>query len=75
MQGKLSDTKQRELFRPMLEDLTDRHHELILLANSIDCQHFEEEFSPLYSKIGQPGVPIRLMVWLFDFETFEKPGR
>jgi IS5 family transposase len=62
MERKLSDTKQRELFRPMLEDLIDRRHELILLADSIDWQYFEEEFSLLYSKVGQHGVPIRLMV-------------
>ena len=35
MLGKLPDINQRELFRPMLTELIDPHHELVLLANSI----------------------------------------
>ena len=62
MLGKLPDKNQRELFRPMLVDLLDPHHELVLLADVIDWQYFEKEFSPLYSQVGQPSVPIRLMV-------------
>ena len=62
MLGKLPDKNQRELFRPLLVDLNDPHHELVLLADSIDWQYFEQEFSPLYSQVGQPSVPIRLMV-------------
>ena len=62
MVGKLPDKNQRELFRPMLADMIDPHHELVLLANAIDWQYFEKEFTSLYSRVGQPGVPIRLMV-------------
>jgi len=62
MTGTLPDNRQRELFRPMLSDLIDRHHELVLLADSIDWQYFENEFSPLYSTVGTRSVPIRLMV-------------
>jgi IS5 family transposase len=62
MVGKLPDKNQRELFRPMLADLINPHHELVLLADAIDWQYFEKEFTPLYSSVGQPGVPIRLMV-------------
>ena len=62
MLGQLPDRNQRELFRPMLTDLIDKRHELVLLADSIDWDYFEKEFSPLYSQFGQRSVPIRLMV-------------
>jgi IS5 family transposase len=42
--------------------MIDRRHELALLADTIDWQYFEDEFSPLFSKQGASGVPIRLMV-------------
>jgi IS5 family transposase len=62
MTGTLPDRHQRELFRPLLEELIDKRHELALLADTIDWQYFENEFSPLFSERGAPGVPIRLMV-------------
>ncbi|MDR0729952.1 MAG: transposase [Prevotellaceae bacterium] len=62
MTGRLPDKNQRELYRSLLVDMIDKRHELALLADTIDRQYFEEEFSPLYSSVGAPGVPIRLMV-------------
>ena len=62
MVGKLPDSNQRELFRPMLADVIDPQHELVLLSHVIDWQYFEKEFTPLYSLVGQKSVPIRLMV-------------
>jgi IS5 family transposase len=62
MLGKLPDSNQRELFRPMLVDIIDKEHELVLLSESIDWQYFENEFSVLYSSVGQSSVPIRLIV-------------
>jgi IS5 family transposase len=62
MKGTLPDRTQRELFRPMLRDMIDPKHELTLLANRIDRDYFEKEFSPLYANAGQPGVLIRVMV-------------
>jgi len=62
MKGTLPDQTQRELFRPLLRDMIDPTHELSLLADRIDWDYFEQEFSPLYAAVGQPGVPIRLMV-------------
>ena len=62
MLGKLPDKNQRELFRPMLADLIDQGHELVLLADSIDWQYYEVEFASLYSHTGQSSVPIRLIV-------------
>ena len=46
----------------MLVDFIDDKHELVLLSEKIDWDYFEEEFSPLYSKTGNPSHPIRFMV-------------
>ena len=54
--------KMPELFRPMLVDFIDKNHELVLLSEKIDWNYFETEFSPLYSKTGNPSHPIRFMV-------------
>ena len=54
--------KQPELLRPMLVDFIDDKHELVLLSEKIDWDYFEKEFSPLYSKTGNPSHPIRFMV-------------
>ena len=61
MLGK-SPVNQSELFRPMMLDYIDNHHELVLLANKIDWKYFEKEFEPLYSKVGNASHPIRFMV-------------
>lgn len=54
--------KKPELFRPMLVDFIDHEHELVLLSEKIDWNYFEKEFSPFYSKVGNPSHPIRFMV-------------
>jgi IS5 family transposase len=46
----------------MLVDFIDNKHELVLLSEKIDWNYFEKEFSPLYSKVGNPSHPIRFMV-------------
>ena len=61
MIGKLPEN-QRELFRTRLTDLINPKHELAMLANTIDWQYFENEFSSYYSEKGAPSVPIRMMV-------------
>lgn len=62
MIGKSANQNQRDLFKPLLKDFVDLGHELILLSEKIDWSYFENTFSSLYSKTGQPGMPIRLMV-------------
>ncbi len=62
MIGKTNKKKQRDLFRPMLIDFINNQHELVLLADKIDWDYFEKEFSKFYSKHGRPSMPIRLMV-------------
>jgi IS5 family transposase len=74
MLGKLPDSNQRELFRPMLVDIIDPEHELVLLADRIDWQYFENEFSPLYSAVGQTSVPIRLIVGCLILKHLENLG-
>ncbi len=74
MLGKLPDSNQRKLFRPMLVDIIDPYHELVLLADRIDWDYFEREFSSLYSPAGQPSVPIRLMVGCLILKHLENLG-
>lgn len=62
MLGKTPRIKQKNLFKPHLSDFIDKGHELVLLAQKIDWDYFENEFSPLYSQKGRPSMPIRLMV-------------
>jgi len=62
MLGKSAIQNQRSMFNPLLTDFIDMKHELVLLANEIDWKYFEKEFSDYYSKVGQPSMPLRLMV-------------
>jgi len=74
MKGELPNQNQRDLFRPLLREMIDQKHELALLADSMDWNYFEKEFSPLYSNTGQPGVPIRLMVGCLLLKQMENLG-
>lgn len=62
--------KKPELFRPMLVDFIDHEHELVLLSEKIDWNYFEKEFSPLYSKVGNPSPSDSVYGGLFATETF-----
>lgn len=64
MKGKSPNQDQRNLFLPILKDIVNPKHELVILTHQIDWKTFEEEFSHLYSHTGQPSVPIRMMVGL-----------
>jgi IS5 family transposase len=56
---------QEDLFRTRLENLVDRRHALVRLAELIDWGRFEAAFGPLYTDgIGRPGLPTRLRVGL-----------
>lgn len=74
MVGTLPDQSQKELFRPLLVELIDTKHELALLADRIDWKYFESEFTPLYSKVGQPAVPIRVMVGCLILKQLKNLG-
>jgi len=62
MIGKSDNQNQRNFFQPLLKDFIHLGHELVLLSDKIDWNHFEKEFSIYYSHTGKPAMPIRLMV-------------
>ena len=64
MIGKSPVGEQRDLFLANLEDLLDPGHRLSMLGKEIDWAGLEEGFAPLYSKVGCPAKPVRLMVGL-----------
>jgi len=64
MKGKLPNQGQKNMFRPVLKEIINPNHELVVLSQQIDWSEFEDSFSPLYSHTGQPGMPIRTMVGL-----------
>ena len=74
MVGKLDKSGQRELFRPMLTDFIDKNHKLVLLADKIDWEYFEQEFSGYYSDIGRSSHPIRFMVGCLILKRLENLG-
>jgi hypothetical protein len=64
MNGKLPDLKQASLFEPNLHQIVNPAHELVLLAEKIEWEYFDHEFSSHYSHKGKPSVPVRVMVSL-----------
>jgi transposase, IS5 family len=74
MKGKSPNQNQLNLFRPLLKEFIDMDHKLALLAEKIDWNYFEKEFSNLYSHTGQPGMPIRFMVACLMLKRIENLG-
>ena len=74
MIGKSPNPEQKHLFLPNLTDFINPRHELCLLAGKIDWNDFETEFAPLYSSIGSPAKPIRLMVGLLILKQIHDLG-
>jgi IS5 family transposase len=64
MRGLSPNQDQKHLFMPNLVEFINPKHELSLLAEAIDWQQFETDFSQFYSNLGAPAKPIRLMVGL-----------
>lgn len=64
MLGKSSNQNQKNLFQALLKEFINPSHELVILANGIDWAGFEQEFTPLYSEVGTPSKPVRLMTGL-----------
>lgn len=62
MIGKTTTQNQHDLFKPLLKEFINLNHELVLLAEKIDWNYFEDSFSELYSHTGKPAMPVRLMV-------------
>jgi transposase, IS5 family len=64
MLKKLPVQPQLEMFKTVLTSFIHPEHELCLLAKKIDWKSLEDEFAPLYGKVGRPSVPIRTIVGL-----------
>ncbi len=55
-----------------LFDITEQllqTHPLLILANAFDWRALEEEFKPLYKKLGRKAKPIRLMCGLLILDA------
>lgn len=64
MYRKPISTAQSSMFSSLI-DIVDQQHPLVLLADKIEWQRFEDSFSKHYSRrMGKPAKPIRLMVSL-----------
>lgn len=61
---KLPVQPQLEMFKTVLTSFIHPEHELCLLAKKNDWKNLEEEFAPLYGKVGRPSIPIRTIVGL-----------
>ena len=60
------DERQKELFRPALEQIIDLGHPLVKLAARIDWGFLEQRFGAGYhAGPGQPPLPVRLVAGLF----------
>ncbi len=64
MLGKSPDQNQLNLFHPILKQIVNPAHELVLLAGKCPWDELEEEFAALYSETGAPAKPVRLMAGL-----------
>jgi IS5 family transposase len=64
MLKKLPVQPQLEIFKTVLTSFIHPEHELCLLAKKIDWKGLEDEFAPLYGKVGRPSVPIRTIAGL-----------
>jgi len=74
MKGKLPSQEQRNIFRPILIEIINPAHELVVLSAKIDWKQFEDDFGSLYSNTGKPGVPIRIMVGLMMLKIIYNLG-
>lgn len=62
MIGKSPVQNQKDLFQPMLTELIDMSHELVLLANKIDWKHFENRFQSIIPILASLQCPF--VLWL-----------
>jgi len=62
MIGKTNKNPQLNVFRTPLVNMINMEHELVLLAQQIDWESVEKEFSVYYPEMGRPAVPVRMMV-------------
>lgn len=59
------DDRQKELFRPALEQIIDIGHPLVRLAGKIDWNFLDRRLGEVYTaREGHPPLPVRLMAGL-----------
>jgi IS5 family transposase len=64
MVGKIDKTPQLNIFETPLTTFINLNHELCILANEIEWQFVESEFTGYYTDFGRPSIPIRKIVGL-----------
>ena len=64
MVGKIEKQPQLNLFKIQLTQFIAKEHELRVLADKIEWDSIEKDFSKYYKNFGRPSVPIRKMVGL-----------
>ena len=74
MIGKLLIPEKKNLFCPLLIEIINPMHELVILAGKIEMKTFEKEFGTLNSNTGKPGVSIRTMIGLLMLKRIYNPG-
>jgi transposase, IS5 family len=58
--GKPRDERQKDLFRPALDQIIDMSHALVRLAQQIDWMFLESRFGSVYEPgAGRPPLPTR----------------
>lgn len=68
---KPSHQKQGHLLYPDLLDQLDPKDLLLALAQKLPWEQFEKAFAPLYSEMGRPAKPVRLMIGLLLLKQIE----
>jgi len=64
--SKPRDERQKDLFRPALNQIIDMGHPLVRLAGEIDWEFLEQRFAAVCEAgPGQPPLPVRLIAGLF----------
>ena len=64
--SKPRDERQKDLFRPALDQIIDKGHPLVRLAQEIDWSFLEQRFASVCEAgPGQPPLPARLVAGLF----------
>ena len=63
--------QQATFLYPDLINQLDPEDPLLLLANKIPREKFENEFAPLYAERGRPAKPVRLIVGLLLLKQME----
>ncbi len=74
MKGKLPKQNQGNLLRPILKEVINPIHELVVLAQRINWQCFEDEFNFLYSHTSQPRIPVLTIVGLLPLKRIYNLG-